>query len=101
MIAPLDERTLKDDVLITTMCLVEQTLNATPLISVSDDPDDLEALTSNHFLLGRAILATPFLPDAQRYTDLRRVFRVSQAYSDMIWTRWTKEYLPEWNRCNK
>ena len=69
---------------ITTMCLVEQTLNARPLTSVSDDPDDLEALTPNHFLMGRANLATPFLPDAQRYTDLRRVFRVSQAYSDMI-----------------
>ena len=97
MIAVLDGRSLTDDVLITTMCLVEQTLNARPLTSVTDDPDDLEALTPNHFLMGRANLATPFLPDAQRYTDLRRVFRVSQAYSDMIWTRWTKEYLPEWN----
>ena len=51
--------------------------------------------------MGRANLATPFLPDAQRYTDMRRVFRVSQAYSDMIWTRWTKEYLPESNARNK
>ena len=42
------------------MCLVEQTLNARPLTSVSDDPDDLEALRQNHFLLGRANLATPF-----------------------------------------
>ena len=101
MIAVLDGRSLTDDVLITTMCLVEQTLNARPLTSVSDDPDDLEALTPNHFLMGRANSATPFLPDAQRYTDLKRVFRVSQAYSDMIWTRWTKEYLPEWNVRNK
>ena len=45
MIAVLDGRSLTDDVLITTMCLVEQTLNARPLTSVSDDPDDLEALT--------------------------------------------------------
>ena len=22
---------------------------------------------------------------------------MSQAFSDMIWTRWTEEYLPEWN----
>ena len=91
MIAVLDGRSLTDDVFITTMCLVQQTLNARPLTSVSDDPDDMEA----------ANLATPFLPDAQRYTDLRRVFRVSQAYSDMIWTRCTKEYLPEWNLRNK
>ena len=26
---------------------------------------------------------------------------MSQAYLDMIWTRWTKEYLPEWNVRNK
>ena len=74
MIAVLDGRSLTDDILITTMCLVEQTLIARPLTSVSDDPDDLEALTPNHFLMGRANLAKPFLPDAQRYTDLRRVF---------------------------
>ena len=101
MIAVLDGRSLTDDVLITTMGLVEQTLNARPLTSVSDDPDDLQALTLNFFLLGRANLATPFLPDAQRYTDLRRVLRVSQAYSDMILTRWTKKYLPERNVRNK
>ena len=79
----------------------EQTLNARPLTSVSDDPEDFEDLTPNHFLMGKANLATPFLPDAQRYTDLRRVFRVSQAYLDMIWTRWTKEYLSERNLRNK
>ena len=103
MIAVLDGRSLRDDVLITTMCLVEQTLNARPLTSVSDDSDDLKALTPNHFLLGRANLATPFQTDAQRYTDLRRVFRVSQAYSDMIWTmeRNGMEYLSEWNVRNK
>ena len=100
MIAVLDGRSLTDDVLITTMCLVERTLNARPLTSVSDDPDDFEDLTLNH-LLGRAILATPFLPDSQRYTDLGRVFRVSQAYSDMISIRWAKENLPEWNVRNK
>ena len=81
-------RTLTDDVLSTTMCLVEQILNSRPLTSVSDDPEDLEALTPNHFLLGCASPATPFIPDAQRYTDLRIVFRVSQADVVMIWSRW-------------
>ena len=42
-----------DEVLSTTMCLVEQTLSARPLTAVSDDPEDLTALTLNHFLLGR------------------------------------------------
>ena len=45
MIAILDNRSRIDEVLSTTMCLVEQTLNARPLTAVSDDPDDLTALT--------------------------------------------------------
>ena len=101
MMAIVGNRTLTDDVLFTTMCLVEQILNSRPLTSVSDDPEDLEALTPNHFLLGRASPATAFIPDAQRYTDLRRVFRVSQAYADMIWSRWNREYLPQWNERSK
>ena len=101
MMAIVGNRTLTDDVLTTTMCLVEQILNSRPLTSVSDDPEDLEASTPNHFLLGRASPATSFIPDAQRYTDLRREFRVSQAYADMIWSRWNREYLPQWNERSK
>ena len=53
MIVILDNRSLKDEVLSTTICLVEQTLNARPLTAVIDDPEDLMALTHNPFLLGQ------------------------------------------------
>ena len=90
MIAVLYGPSLKDAVLIITMCLKEQTLNARPLTSVSDDLYDLEDLTPNHFLLGRANLTTPLLPDAHRYI-----------FSVIIWSRWTKEYVSDWNMRNK
>ena len=61
----------------------------------------MEALTPNHLLLGRASPATPFIPDAQQHTDLRRVFRVSQAYADMIWGKWNRRFLPQWNERSK
>ena len=70
MIAILDNRSLTDEVLSTTMCLVEQTLNARPLTAVSDDPEDLTALTPNHFLLGRENASAPFMPSSERYHDL-------------------------------
>ena len=98
MIAILDNRSLTDEVLSTTMCLEEQTLNARPLTTVSDDPEDLTALTPNHFLLGQENASAPFMPSSERYHELGKSFQTAQAYADMIWKRWTREYLPQWNQ---
>ena len=88
MMAIVGNRTLTEYVLSTTMCLVELILNLRPQTKVGDDPEDL---TPNPFLQGCASPSTPVIPDARRYTDLRRVFRVSQAYADMIWSRWNRK----------
>ena len=101
MIAILDHRSLTDKVLSTSMCLVEQTLNAIPLTTVSDDPEDLTALTPNHFLLGRESASAPFITSSKRYHDLRKSFKTAQAYDDMIWKRWTRKYIPQWNQRSK
>ena len=53
MYAVLGNRSVTEDVLSTTMCLVEQTLNARPLTQVSSDATELEAITPNHFLLDK------------------------------------------------
>ena len=101
MVAVLVERSMSDEVLTTTMCLVEQTLNARPLTAASNNPKDLEALTPNHFLLGRSSVAIPFISNATKYADMRKAFESSQSYADMIWTRWITEYRPEWNKRRK
>ena len=101
MIAILHIRSLTDEVLSTTMCLVEQTLNARPLTAVSDDPKDLTALTPNNFLLGRENASAPFMSSSERYNDLRKSLKTTQAYADMIWKKWTREYLPQWNQDRK
>ena len=97
MFGILGNRRLTLLMLMTTMCLAEHTLSARPLTSVNDDPEDLEALTPTHFLLGQPVLAEPFRPDAVRYVDCRKINKVVQAYNQMIWNRWAKEYLPKWN----
>ena len=79
------------------MCLVEQTLKARPITPASDNPADLEALTPNNFLLGRANVCIPFIPNAEVYSNHRKMLRSCQAYADMIWTRWVREYLPQNN----
>ena len=83
------------------MCLEEQTLNARPLTAVSDDPEDLTALTPNNFLLGQENTSAKFMPSSECYHNLRKSFKTAQAYADMIWKRWTREYLPQWNQRSK
>ena len=43
------------------------------------------------------MLADALMRDAVRYVDCRKMYKVAQAYDQMIWNRWAKEYLPKWN----
>ena len=78
---------------------MEQSLKARPLVPASSDATDLDALTPNHFLLG-----TPgsVLPSHQRAEiDQRKRYVRAQAYSDIIWSRWLKKYVPSLNKRSK
>ena len=101
MYAVLGNRSVTEDVLSTTMCIVEQTLNARPLTPVSSDVNDLEALTPNHFLHGNKNVCLPYLPCAGEFVDHRKLFRQTQAYEDLIWDRFRKKYLPTLNNRQK
>ena len=43
------------------------------------------------------------MPSSERYHDRRKSFKTAQAYADMIWKRWTRNYLPlpQWNQRSK
>ena len=97
MVSILGNRSLTGEVLTTTMCLVEQTLNARPMTPANDDAEDLEALAPNHFFLGRANVCIPFIPIAEVYSNHRKMFRSCQANEDMIWQRWVRKYLTQNN----
>ena len=97
--AVLGNRRLTDEILTTTFCLVEQSLNARPLVPASPDATDLDALTPNHFLLGTAGSVLPSHQCAE--IDHRKRYVRAQAYSDAIWNRWLKEYVPPLNRRSK
>ena len=101
MYAVLGNRSITEDVLSTTMCLVEQGLNARPLTPVSSDVNDLESITPNHFLFGNKNVCLPYLPSAEEFVNHRKFFRQTQAYSDLIWDRFRKEYLPILNNRQK
>ena len=78
----LQNQVLTDEILLTAITVDESLVNSRPLTEVSSDADDLEALTPNHFLIGRA---TPNLP---------KRWRQAQVITTHIWKRWLHEYLP-------
>ena len=57
--ALLKNQSPNDEGLSTLMCEVEAILNSRPLTKVSDDPNDLQALSPNHLLLLRAVPERP------------------------------------------
>lgn len=69
----LRQQTLDDEGFHTVLCEFEAMLNNRPITKISQDPNDLEALTSNHLLLlkGKPILP-PVLFDKNEAYAIRR-----------------------------
>ena len=65
----LGNTSVTENVFTTTVCIVEQTLNARPTTPVSSDVNDSEALTLNHFLLGNKNVCLTYLPCAEEFAD--------------------------------
>ena len=92
--ALLKNQSPNDEGLSTLMCEVEAILNSRPLTKVSDDPNDLQALSPNHLLPLRAGPECPPGIFAKNDQFSQKCWRQVQYLSDMFWKRWTKEYLP-------
>ena len=101
MKALLRQQVLDDESLNTLMCEVESIVNGRLIIKLSDDPRDLNALTPNHFLLLRTGTAMPqgVFSKEDNYTCHR--WRQVQYLSNIFWSRWTREYLPSLQQCQK
>lgn len=92
--AVLTGQTVTDEVLDTVLAEVAALLNGRPLTHVSVDPEDLEPLTPNHFLLGRPQPHLPPAPESSCHELSKREWRQAQALIDQFWRRWMEEYVP-------
>lgn len=90
----LKEQELDDEGLETLLCEVEAILNSRPITTVTEDNQDLEALTPNHILLLKTHPVFP--PGLFQRSDLyvRRRWKQVQYLAELFWKRWTREYLP-------
>ncbi|XP_070162435.1 uncharacterized protein [Polyergus mexicanus] len=77
----------------TLLVQIEAVLNSRPLCPLSDDPEDLAALTPGHFIIGAAPTTIPEpslsvvpLPRLSRWQLIQQQFQ-------HFWSRWSAEYL--------
>lgn len=85
----------------TVLAQIEAVLNSRPLCALSDDPEDLAALTPGHFLIGEPMNSFPE-PDVT-HTKLNRLSRwqLLQQMVQSFWSRWQSEYLATLQQRNK
>ena len=88
------DRLLTEEVLHTFVCEVESILNNQPIIPSSDDVNDYKALTPNHILLGHS--SSNHAPSVFQDNEInyRKKWHAVQAATNVLWSRWLKEYLP-------
>ncbi|XP_059223637.1 uncharacterized protein LOC131997167 [Stomoxys calcitrans] len=75
----------------TVLARIEGVLNSRPISAVSEDPNDLTALTPGHFLKGSPIMS--FLePNAQDISLINRWLRLKAIHHQFA-TQWKEDYL--------
>ncbi|XP_053685671.1 uncharacterized protein LOC128735203 [Sabethes cyaneus] len=85
----------------TILAQIEAQMNSRPLLPLSEDPNDLLALTPGHFLVGTSMNALPD-PDVS-HVPINRLdhYHKLQMYTQKFWEHWKREYLQELQRDTK
>ncbi|XP_063985392.1 uncharacterized protein LOC135166762 [Diachasmimorpha longicaudata] len=93
--------TLTYEELNTILIQIEACLNSRPIVPMRDDPDDLQALTPGHFLIGEPLQLLP--EPSQLNTNINKITRwnlVTQKIQQ-FWSRWSRECLQRYHSIYK
>ncbi|GFU91130.1 integrase catalytic domain-containing protein [Trichonephila clavipes] len=88
---------------LTVIIQIEGMLNSRPLVPLSSDLDDLNVLTPFHFLIGRSITSivepdlTNLNENIYRLDNWQKITKIVQ----LIWKRWSVDYLNSLQQRNK
>lgn len=91
----LAEHRLTFEALSTVLAQVEAILNSRPLTPASDDPNDLNAITPAHFIIGREFQAIPEPSYASIPQGRLSRLQFIQDLKQKFWRVWMNEYLHE------
>ena len=94
-------RILTDPQLLTLFTEVENIVNSRPLTHISDDIDDLSALTPNHILLGMHQNWGFVADTCSENINSRRKWKQVQALRELFWKQWKEQYLPSLTKRGK
>lgn len=85
----------------TVLTQIEAVLNSRPLSRLSDNPEDLNALTPAHFLVGKALISPP--QDDLSNTNINNLtrWRLLMKLQQEFWKRFHTEYLSELQKRTK
>ena len=97
----LGSRRLSFDTFLTIMVETESILNSRPLTNVSEQPDNEEHLTPNHFLIQRPFNSLPLGQFGDQQPASLKTWKNTQKLMNQIWRRLVKEYLPTLSRRSK
>lgn len=86
--------------LYTVLAKVEAMLNSRPLVALSSDPNEVDALTAGHFLIGRPLVSLPE-PSFNDEMPLRSRWKLLQRLSQSFWRIWSRDYLHTLQQRNK
>ena len=93
-----------DQQLYTILVEIEGTINSRPITPVSDDINNFQPLTPNHFLIGRPGLYQCQGKFTEKELNSKKKWKVTQAILEIFWKRFLKEYIPSLTvrtKCNK
>ncbi|XP_037911976.1 uncharacterized protein LOC119652107 [Hermetia illucens] len=85
----------------TVLTQIEAVLNSRPLMPISDDVNDLEALTPAHFLIGEPLISIPQETPNEELNLLKK-WKLTQQIVKQFWNRWSDEFIsrlqqrPKW-----
>ncbi|UYV64718.1 hypothetical protein LAZ67_3001747 [Cordylochernes scorpioides] len=86
--------------LTTSLAQIEACQNSRPLCPLSEDPEDLQALTPGHFLIGGSLTELPDEDDIIAMSLPNR-WQLIQKSMNHFWTRWSQEYVSQLQQRSK
>ena len=79
--------------LTTLLTQIEAIINSRPLEPLSDDPNDVSALTPGHFLTGSALCTLPEPSLTDLATSRLSRWQLIQQRTQQFWSQWSTHYL--------